>query len=79
MLVAGFSFAAYYIVERKFTYEKFNDNIDDLEAILKVEKRLAKKMPSANREEEDKDNEEHEEHKRKNTRMKNLLADDKDA
>ena len=78
----GFSFAAYYIVERKFTYEKFNDNIDDLEAILRVEKKLAKKMPSANREEEDKDHKDHEEqkkHKLRKDRMKNMLADDKDA
>jgi hypothetical protein len=68
IVVIGLSIGAYYAVEKKFTYKKFNDNIDDLEAVLRVEKRIAKKR-NANRE----DVKEHDD------RMKNILAHDEEA
>jgi peptidoglycan/LPS O-acetylase OafA/YrhL len=41
ILVVGFSYASYYICERKFNYANFDDNLSNLQAILKVEKSIA--------------------------------------
>jgi peptidoglycan/LPS O-acetylase OafA/YrhL len=42
IIVIGFALISYHAVDRKFKYEKFDDNINDLEAILRVEKKCAK-------------------------------------
>ena len=76
ILVGGFSYASYYICERKFNYANFDDNLLNLQAILKVEKSIAQKTL---KQEEFEDLERDKDHVDRKAKMKNMLANDKDA